>query len=84
MDAGAGDTPTPIELAPHRRRRLIEWAVGAAVLAAIFGPALTTHVRHASDPWRFNDDARQQIWPFFKYGDPTLFGDDYLAVGRLR
>jgi hypothetical protein len=50
----------------------------------MFGPTLARHVRYSRNPWFFNDDVRQQIFPFFRYYDATpvsgdYFGDYYLA-----
>lgn len=50
-----------------------------ASLALLFGPGLREHVRFAMDPWRFNNDARQQIWPFLRYLGVDLFRNDYIA-----
>ena len=50
-------------------------AVGT--LAAIYGSALWSHARLARDPGAFQNDARQQLPPFFRYEDSTLFQNDY-------
>ncbi|HAI12055.1 MAG TPA: hypothetical protein DCM28_10150 [Phycisphaerales bacterium] len=36
-------------------------------------------MQYALNPYVFNDDALQQIWPFLKYYDPSLFKHDYIA-----
>jgi hypothetical protein len=54
-----------------------------AALALTFLPSLIEHARHAANPLVYNDDARQQIWPFLRYRDPALFRDDYLADYQL-
>ncbi len=54
-------------------------ALGVLALALGYGPSLTAHLRRAAEPLIFNDDARQQIFPFFSYHEPGLFPDDYLA-----
>ncbi len=55
------------------------------VLLAAFGPTLVGHVRLASDPFRFADDARILIPPLYRSEDPSLFpGDpvtDYYLAG---
>jgi hypothetical protein len=62
-----------------RRRILLRIALLVSTLAMLFGPGLVEHARYAADPWRFNDDARQQIWPFLRDVDPALFPNDYTA-----
>jgi hypothetical protein len=60
--------------------------LNAAPLLALtlaFGPSLVEHMRRASNPYVFTDDARQQIWPLFKYYDPTI-GADYIGDYYLR
>ena len=56
-------------------------AVGLIIasLAALFGSALLGHMRLAANPFAFNDDVRQQIYPFLSYYQPGLFPDDYAA-----
>ncbi len=44
-------------------------------IAAIYGPALYSHIQLARDPSVFNDDVRQHIVPFFRYESPALRGD---------
>lgn len=68
---------------PHARNALL-WALVGLALLAIFGPALLEHHRQALEPGIFNNDTRQQIYPFFRYEDRSLFpadlaGDYYLA-----
>ncbi len=46
-------------------------------LVAMYGPSLVEHVRRSADPFCFNDDARQHIFPFYRYQDSNLFRDDY-------
>lgn len=45
----------------------------------LFGPALVNHLRLSAEPFAFNDDARQQIYPFLARYQPGLFPDDYAA-----
>ena len=82
---------TPIEdnnlqNTPHWRSFLFLksiWLVRIFLLALIvvsFGPAWMGHVNYyALNPYAFNDDAIQQIWPFLKYYDSSLFKHDYIA-----
>jgi len=37
------------------------------------------HIARGFDPYIFNDDARQQIYPLFRYADSSLFPNDYIA-----
>ena len=55
------------------------WALVLGALGLIYGPTLVAHVIRAFDPHVFNDDARQQIYPFFRYADSSLFPNDYIA-----
>lgn len=55
------------------------WAFGLAALAWAYGPTLSAHIRRSLDPRVFADDARQQIYPFFRYADSSLFPEDYIA-----
>jgi hypothetical protein len=55
-------------------------AAGVAVaLATVYGGPLVEHMARAADPGSFNDDARQQIVPFFTYSDgiPPDFASTY-------
>jgi hypothetical protein len=51
----------------------------AAPLLVVFGPALYRHMVNSANPLRFNEDVRQQIFPFFSSYDSELFQNDYLA-----
>ena len=55
------------------------WILVVGALGFVFGPALATHITRGFDPHIFNDDARQQIYPFFRYADSSLFPNDYIA-----
>ncbi len=55
------------------------WAGILLVVATLQGPALLGYLRNALDPQLVNDDARQQIFPFFRYVDSRLFAGDYLG-----
>ena len=50
--------------------------VFAASLLGVYGPALVSNMRRAADPYRFNDDARQQVVPFLRFYDRSLFRND--------
>jgi hypothetical protein len=63
----------------NRTRRLLAWTLGAAVLVALFAPAYAQHISYAVQGTLINDDVRQQVFPFYKYSDPTLFSGDYIA-----
>lgn len=52
-------------------------------LGFVYGPTLALHMSRGFDPQIFNDDARQQIYPFFRYVDSTLFSNDYVAAYYL-
>lgn len=56
-----------------------QWLAFGASLAAIFGESLVAHMRLAADPNVINDDARQQVYPFFRYADSALFRDDLIS-----
>ena len=49
----------------------------------LFGPSLAAHVANSSDPLIFNDDVRQQIWPFFRYYTRGSFPDDFIGTYYL-
>jgi hypothetical protein len=51
----------------------------AATLLAIDPLSLWEHIQNSANPYIFTDDVRQQIWPLFKWQDPALFPDDYIA-----
>ena len=50
-----------------------------ASLIGFYAPRVLRNMYYAADPWRFNDDARQQIWPFLRYYDTQLFHSDLIA-----
>lgn len=65
-------------------RHTLQIASLGALLAVLFGRSLGEHMRRATEPLLFNDDARQQIFEFYRNVDPDLFphdtiGDYYLA-----
>jgi len=55
------------------------WVVVLGALGIVYGPALAMHIGRGVDPQVFNDDARQQIYPFFRYADSSLFPNDYIG-----
>lgn len=61
------------------RRWLLPFALLVGSLVLLFGPILLQHMRHSAMPMVFNDDARQQIYPFLRFYDPQLFPDDLAA-----
>jgi hypothetical protein len=70
--------------ASGERRRHWPWltlrlvlVIGSLVI--LFGGTLRQHIERSADPFTFNDDVRQQIYPFYKYEDPQLFPDDLPA-----
>ena len=52
-------------------------------LAIVDGPALKAHIERSMNPFIFNDDARQLIFPLFRYYDRGLFSHDYFATYYL-
>ena len=57
----------------------------ALLLAVAYAPSLIEHAKAGFDLLTFNDDARQQIFPFFRYQSngpvgPDLAGDYQLAL----
>lgn len=67
------------------RRVWISWPLVLSVgaWAILFGPSLAAHVLNSSDPLLFNDDVRQQVWPFFRYYNPGSFPDDFIGTYYL-
>jgi hypothetical protein len=58
---------------------LLGWLGILLIVAVMQGPALVAYLGNALDPQLINDDARQQIFPFFRYVDSQLFTSDYLG-----
>lgn len=48
-------------------------------LLVAYGTALGAHIKRASNPFVFNDDVRQQVFPFFQFHEAGLFPNDYFA-----
>lgn len=63
----------------ERLQRALPWIAFVGSLLVLFGDALLQHMRLSAEPGVTNDDARQQIYPFFRYEDPELFPQDYIA-----
>lgn len=59
--------------------RYVPAAIIVALLLVVYGPAFLAHMDKAQDPFFFNDDARIQIFPFFRYSNPEVFQNDYLG-----
>ncbi len=62
-----------------RHQRWLLRLVVLIVIACVFGPSMMGHFRHSLSLEAFNDDALQQIWPFYRYQNPELFQNDYIA-----
>lgn len=62
-----------------RARRFLPPVLLVAALLTLFGRALLAHMKKSTDPYFFNDDARIQIFPFFRYSNPEAFANDYLG-----
>ncbi len=54
-------------------------ALFVASLVIIYEPALLGMATPIAEADVFNEDVRQQIWPFFRYQDSSLFQDDLIA-----
>ena len=65
--------------AVQRLKGLWPWVLVVGSLGVVYGPALSSHIVRGLDPRVLNDDARQQIYPFFRYADSSLFPNDYIA-----
>lgn len=63
----------------NRVKKIAWWTLGIGSLAVIFGPAYAKHINVAIQGTLINDDVRQQIFPFYKYADSSLFNGDYIA-----
>jgi hypothetical protein len=55
------------------------WVLVLGALGFVYGPTLAAHIIRSLDPHILNDDARQQIYPFFRYADSSLFPNDYIG-----
>lgn len=74
--------PAPTVGAPvycRRARQVLLWTLGVASLVVLFGSAYSKHAASALEGTHLNDDVLQQVFPFYKYSDPTLFNGDYIA-----
>jgi hypothetical protein len=63
-------------------QRIKAWSPRVLVLGAlgvVHGPTLVAHIARGFHANIFNDDARQQIYPFFRYADSSLFPNDYVG-----
>ncbi|MGC4069518.1 MAG: hypothetical protein QM784_33660 [Polyangiaceae bacterium] len=70
---------------PSNERRRAVWATiwsRALVMAGcvvVFGPNLGRHVLRSLRPCWANDDARQQIFPFFRFEESGILERDYVT-----
>lgn len=65
--------------AVQRLKEWWPWILVAGALALVYWRTLAAHITRGFDPRIFNDDVRQQIYPFFRYADSSLFRNDYIA-----
>ena len=65
--------------AVQRLKEWWPWALVVGSLGLVYGRSLSTHIKRGFDPRVFGDDARQQIYPFFRFADSSLFPNDYVA-----
>jgi hypothetical protein len=68
-----------VQDAVQRLKEWWPWALVVGSLSLVYGRSLSTHIKRGFDPLVFSDDARQQIYPFFRYADSSLFPNDYVA-----
>ena len=59
-------------------RTSVRTLLAVVVWVGLFGPSLAQHARNSANPRLFNDDVRQQVWPFFRYSDGG-FTRDYIG-----
>lgn len=62
----------------------VGWGLVILSLVVIFGPSLVAHMRLSADPGIFNDDVRQQVYPFFRYEEGGSFQNDFVGDYYLR
>lgn len=58
---------------------LLGWLAVLGVLGWFQGPAVLASIRQLLSPHRINDDAQQQIFPFYRYLESSAFATDYIA-----
>jgi hypothetical protein len=58
---------------------LLGWLAVLGVLAWFQGASVLASARQLLSPERINDDAQQQIFPFFRYLESSAFTTDYIA-----
>ena len=58
---------------------LLGWLAVLGVIAWFQGPSVLASARQLLSPDRINDDAQQQIFPFFRYLESSAFATDYIA-----
>jgi hypothetical protein len=62
-----------------RRGALAAALLGLVVIGYVHGQALLTSLKYGHSAFRIADDARQQIFPFFRYIDQPPMAADYIA-----
>jgi hypothetical protein len=71
----------------HFRKWIVRNGAFAAALvvplALAYGAALGAHMKRSSNPFIFNDDVQQQIFPFFRFHEAGLFPHDYFGLYYL-
>ena len=60
-------------------RRRWAWLALGLFLFLIYGAPLGRHISNSASSLNFNDDVRQQIYPFYRYTDGKLFQNDYVS-----
>ena len=60
-------------------RSSIYIVVYVGTLIALFGGSFKQHFSKGMQLEYYNDDVRQQIWPFFRYSSEGLLENDYIA-----
>jgi MFS family permease len=65
--------------AVQRLKACWPWVLVVGALGLVYGHALSTQMARGFHPRIFDADARQQIYPFFRYADSSLFPNDYVA-----
>jgi hypothetical protein len=71
--ARAGEKLTP------RRTELLCLVLLVAALIFLQGGAVLASLKYTLVPYRLNEDAQQQIFPFFRYLEPSSFRADYIT-----
>ena len=64
---------------PPRVRRALPGALVAFILLAVFGYSFAYRMKYMFNPLVLSDDARQHVFPFFRFYDPGTFPNDLCA-----